>query len=139
MMAYVDSSVILRYALNEPGPTFDWKSVEGTVSSALAEVECLRALDRARLARELDEVQHARSRETIFRLLETCDLIEPTRAILVRASMSLPVSLKTMDAIHLATLFIHQEVTGSTMVMATHDRALARASRSMGLEVVGAA
>lgn len=139
MIAYVDSSVILRYALNEPGPTFNWGSVDGAVSSSLAEVECFRALDRARLAGALDEVAHARSRELIYRLLGTCDVIEPARPILERASMPLPMNLKTLDAIHLATALFYREATGSAVQMVTHDRALARASLAMGLEVIGAA
>lgn len=139
MIAYVDSSVILRHALNEPGPQFDWASAEETISSSLAEVECFRALDRARLDRALDEVAHARSREMIFRLLGTCDLIEPAHSILERASMPLPMSLQALDAIHLATALVYREATGSAILMATHDRALIRASRAMGLEVIGAA
>ena len=44
----------------------------------------------------------------------------------------------TLDAIHLATAMLWRERTGADLVMATHDTALATASRASGLRVIGA-
>ncbi len=49
MIAYVDSSVLLRIVLGQPGALHKWRAIKTAVSSRLAEVECLRALDRLRL------------------------------------------------------------------------------------------
>jgi hypothetical protein len=48
MIAYIESSVILRMLLGQPGRLREWKQLRRGVASALAEVECLRTLDRLR-------------------------------------------------------------------------------------------
>lgn len=138
MITYLDASVILRRALSQPGPVLEWDQIGETISSSITEVECFRALEHGRLRGNVDEIAHARSRELMYRAFESCDVLEVGPAVLSRASMPLPTSLKTLDAIHLATALVYREATGTPLVMATHDRALARASRAMGLEVVGA-
>jgi predicted nucleic acid-binding protein len=50
VIAYLDSSVILRLVLNEPDPLREWPEVHHGVTSALAEVEVLRTLDRLRFS-----------------------------------------------------------------------------------------
>ena len=46
MIVYVDASVVLRLVLGEPNQLPEWPRIESAVASALAEVECLRTLDR---------------------------------------------------------------------------------------------
>ena len=106
--------------------------------SALAEVECLRTLDRLRLLQGLSDNQVARLRETVFRVLEAVEVVELDRPVLRRAEQPLPTALGTLDAIHLATALMWQEQWGENMIMATHDNALATAARSCGLQVIGA-
>jgi predicted nucleic acid-binding protein len=139
VITYLDASVILRRALQQPGPVIDLGPSDARISSALAEVECFRTIDRLRLLRAIDEVALGRAREVVYRAFESCDLLETGDAVLERASMPFPTSLKTLDAIHIATALVYREATGNPVRMATHDRALARASRSMGLEVIGVA
>jgi hypothetical protein len=50
VIAYVDSSVVLRVVLGQPGKLAEWKSIVTGVASGLVEVECLRTLDRLRVA-----------------------------------------------------------------------------------------
>ena len=57
MKAYVDSSVILRFALGQPGLLEEWDQILLAVSSSLASVECLRTLDRFRLAQGMGDPQ----------------------------------------------------------------------------------
>ena len=139
MIAYLDASVILRRVLNQPGPEIDWSPIEGTITSSLAEVECFRALDRIRLSGNVDEIRLALAREHIYAALKSCDVLEVGQNVLDRAGAPFPIGIKTLDAIHLATAMIYRDYSGNPILMATHDRALARASRAMGLEVVGAA
>lgn len=107
------------------------------VASALVEVECLRTLDRLRLAEGLKDAEIAARRETVFRLLEAIEVVELTRPILSRAAQPLPTALGTLDAIHLSTALLWKERTRADLVMATHDEGLATASRASGLRVVG--
>lgn len=137
MIAYLDSSTILRVVLGQANSLKEWRSITHGVASALVEVECLRTLDRLRLAEGLNDVELAARRETVFRVLEVIDVVELTRPVLSRASQPLPTALGTLDAIHLATALLWKERTRADLVMATHDEGLATASRASGLRVVG--
>ncbi len=139
MIAYLDSSTILRIVLGQANALKEWRSITQGVASALVEVECLRTLDRLRLAEGLKDAEIAVRRETVFRLLEAIEVVELTRPILSRAAQPLPTTLGTLDAIHLATALLWKERTRADLVMATHDEGLATASRASGLRVVGVA
>ncbi len=137
MIAYLDSSVVLRIILGQSSALKQWRDVERGVASALLEVECLRTLDRLRLAEGLEDREVASRREAVFRLIESMDIVEPTRAVLARAAQPLPTSLGTLDAIHLASALLWKERSGGDLVMATHDAALAMAAQATGLRVIG--
>lgn len=137
MIAYVDSSVLLRLVLSEPSPLREWSEVHQGVTSALAEVEVLRTLDRLRFsASTRDALALAKRREVAFRLLEGLETIEITRGVLARASQPLPTPLGTLDAIHLVSAMGWREQYEG-LVFATHDAALAAAARASGFEVIG--
>ncbi len=137
MIAYIDSSVLLRILFGQSNALKEWKKINRGISSALIEVECLRTLDRLRLVEGLSEEVIAIRREVIFRLLESLEVIELTHPVLARAAQPLPTTLGTLDAIHLATALMWNEQTREKLVMATHDTALARAAKACGLSVVG--
>lgn len=137
MNAYVDSSVLLRKVLRQPGSLPEWRTIRTGVASALAETECLRTLDRLRLRVRLSDAELARRRQAVFRLLESVEVVEVTGAVLARAAQPLPTELGTPDAIHLATALLWREHGGDALVMATHDAALATAARACGLPVIG--
>ena len=137
MIAYLDSSVLLRVVLGQKNRLEQWQTIETGVASALVEVECLRTLDRLRLAEGIPENDLVSRREAIYRLLESLEVIEPTRLVLHRAAQPLPTTLGTLDAIHLATAALWQETRGHDLVMATHDRSLALAARACGLRAIG--
>jgi predicted nucleic acid-binding protein len=124
--------------LGQRGRLREWKSIEQGLASALVEVECLRTLDRLRIAAGISETQIAKRRQTVFRILEAITIIEPTRPVLARASQPLPTTLGTLDAIHLATALLWKERSRMELVLATHDAALALAARASGLAVLGA-
>lgn len=138
MIAYLDASVILRLVLNERSPLREWSDVHHGVTSALAEVEVLRTLDRLRFANpSLDSQVLAGRREAAFRVLEGLETIEITRVVLARAAQPLPTPLGTLDAIHLVSAMGWREQFEG-LLFATHDVALAAAARASGFEVIGA-
>ncbi len=137
MIAYVDSSVLLRVILGQPDSLHEWGTVERGVVSSLVEVECLRTLDRLRVATGLPEGDVALRREAVVRLLDSMDVVGVSTPILRRASQPFPVALGTLDALHLATALVWRDSVGLDLVMATHDGALGIAARAMGLVVVG--
>ena len=138
MIAYLDSSVLLRVVLGQPGRLREWKSIQEGVVSAIAEVECLRTLDRLRHKGELEDRDVGLRREAIYGLLDEFTVVELSRVILGRAGEPLATPLGTLDAIHLATALAWRDKTGTELTFATHDTALAAAARAMGFEVVGA-
>lgn len=138
MIAYLDSSVLLRVILRQPGALKEWKAIDAGVGSALAEVECLRTLDRFRLLARIGDSEIARRRETVYRLLDGMEVVEVNQTVLSRAAQPFPTSLGTLDAIHLATALLWQERTGKSLVMAAHDTTLATAARAFGFQVLGA-
>ena len=137
MIAYLDSSTILRIILGQQNSLKEWRSITQGVVSALVEVECLRTLDRLRLAEGLEDAEIAVRREAVYRVLEAVEVVELGRPVLARASQPMPTALGTLDAIHLATALLWKDRSGADLVMATHDEALAMAARASGLRVLG--
>jgi len=138
VIAYLDASVALRLVLGEPDRLAEWPRVAAAVASALAEVECLRTLDRLARLGSLSGEEVATRRTAVYRLFEGVEVVDVGRPVLRRASESFPTSLGTLDAIHLSTAMAWRDAHDETLTMATHDKALALASRAVGLSVIGA-
>ncbi len=137
MIVYVDSSVVLRRVLQQPGALPD-SSLAGTpVASALVEVECFRTLDRMRLRSLLSDPEMAKVRGAVLRVLSRLELIAVSTGILRRAAEPFPTKLATLDAIHLSSALLVAAERAATVTVATHDRELAIAARSCGLPVLG--
>ena len=137
MIAYLDTSALLRLVLREPGALEELRSCEALVSSELVAVESLRTIDRLRLQGALSLDEAASRRGTVAEWLEAVDLVLLRRLVLARASEPFPTPLGTLDALHLATALVWRERAQQALVMATHDRDLALAARSFGIEVLG--
>lgn len=137
MIAYLDSSVILRVVLGQADPLAEWGSVLTGVTSELAEVECLRTMDRLRHMSQLTDEEAAAGREAIYRIMEALEVVGLSSAVMRRASQPMPAPLGTLDAIHLATADLWRTERGKSPVMATHDKALALAARASGFRVAG--
>jgi len=139
LIAYVDASVLLRVALGQPNALPEWKQIRQGVASALVTTESLRTLDRLRLRAKLNDSEIALRRATILRLIGSLELVEVDTTVLERAAQPMPTELGTLDAIHLATALLWNEMTQSHLVMTTHDNALAIGARAHGLSVLGVA
>jgi len=137
MIAYIDSSVLLRLALGQPDSLPEWRQIDRGVSSALITTESLRTLDRFRLRSRLPDTEIARRRATILHLVNSLELIETDSIVLDRASQPMPTELGTLDAIHLASALLWKDATGIDPVVATHDGALGLAAQAHGFKVLG--
>lgn len=137
MIIYLDSSVILRRLLGQRGGLREWKLVRTGVTSRLAEVECLRTLDRLRLQSIVDERRLAALREGVYRILASLEIVELTRTVLARAADPTPTWLGTLDAIHLCSAILWRERSGKSLALATHDEALALGARAHGMKTLG--
>ena len=137
MIAYLDTSALLRLVLREPDPLEELRSCEALVSSELLAVESLRTIDRLRVQGALSSDEAVSRRAAVTEWLEAVDLVLLQRPVLVRASEPFPTPLGTLDALHLATALVWRDRMRQALVMATHDRDLALAARSFDLEVRG--
>jgi predicted nucleic acid-binding protein len=137
MIAYVDASVLLRLALGQPDALTEWSRIRRGVASALVITESLRTLDRLRLRSKLLDADLARRRGAILALAGSLELVEVDGVVLDRAAQPMPTELGTLDAIHLATALLWKDMANVSLVMATHDTALAVGARAHGLGVVG--
>jgi predicted nucleic acid-binding protein len=135
--AYFDTSVILRLLLGQSDDLKEWMHYENRVCSALVEVESLRTLDRMRLTGELTEEQSQEYRGALYDFLETFELVEPTPAILRRASGAFPTAIGTLEAIHLSTALAWQDERAIPLVIATHDQSFGKAARALGFKTDG--
>jgi uncharacterized protein len=137
MIAYVDSSVLLRVALGQPNALTEWRDIERGVSSALVTTESLRTFDRVRLRANLSDIEVARRRATILALIDSLELVEIDNVVLNRAAQPMPTEIGTLDAIHLASALLWKDALGLDALMATHDRALGLAAQAHGFKVLG--
>jgi predicted nucleic acid-binding protein len=137
VIAYLDTSALLRIVLREPGALDDLRSYDRLVSSELIAVESPRTIDRLRLQGTLTADEAAARVRTVNDWLEAIDLVLLRPPVLSRASEPMPMPLGTLDALHLATALIWRDRMGPLPAMATHDTALAVAARAFGFDVRG--
>jgi uncharacterized protein len=121
---YIDSSVALACLLLEPRspPELLWQ--ERLVSSQLLEYEVWNRVHAYNLAGRVgDEVQT---------LLMRVGMVEMTRSALMKALEPLPIPLRTLDSLHLATMdFVRAQ--GETVELASYDGRLVAAAQAIGI------
>lgn len=137
MIAYIDTSALLRIVLREPGALDDLRSYDALVSSELIALESPRTIDRLRLQGSLTADEAAARVRTVNDWLEAIDLVLLRPPVLSRASEPMPMAVGTLDALHLATALIWRDRMGPLPTMATHDTALGLAARAFGFDVRG--
>jgi predicted nucleic acid-binding protein len=137
VIAYIDTSALLRIVLRESGALDELRTYDGLVSSELIAVESARTIDRLRLQGSLTTEEAAARLRTINQWLEAIDLVLLRTPVLSRASEPMPTSLGTLDTLHLATALIWRDRMGALPMMATHDTALGQAAQAFGFEVRG--
>ncbi len=137
MIALLDTSVVLRKLFGEPGALAEWPKVQEAYASRVLVVELGRVIDRARLAGDIDDGQVEQLQRESRRVLRSVEIIALSDRVLERAAGPMPTTLGSLDAIHLATALELAAKRAPGLVLATHDRQLARAARASGLEVVG--
>ena len=125
-MIYLDTSVALAHVLGETrAPTADmWR--EQLVSSRLLEYELWTRLHARGLAASHGD--DARS------LTNEVALLELSPPVLARALEPFPVPVRTLDALHLASLdFLRTQ--GQRIALASYDERMLAAARALGFAI----
>ena len=137
MIAYIDTSALLRVVLRETDALDDLRTYDGLVSSELIAVESARTIDRLRMQGLLTMEEAVERIAVVNEWLEAVDLVLLRPAVLNRASEPMPMPIGTLDAIHLATALIWRDRLGPLPEMLTHDATLGAAARAFGFAVRG--
>jgi predicted nucleic acid-binding protein len=123
---YLDTSAVLRAVL-ESGTSAE---IEGLIAAAarlitsrLSLVESSRALHRVRQLRQLSEARLADAQREINDVWARCELWELTPSVCERARQVAPgTSLRTLDALHLATYVLARERIGGLELLTADER-----------------
>lgn len=137
MIAYVDSSVVLRIVLQQAAPLAEWSSFTEAVSSVLLPVECRRSLDRLWQMGLISADQVPQKTAAVRRIVDRLHLQPLDDNVLKIAGQPFPAPLGTLDALHLATAMIYRDARTERVLFATHDKGLARGAAAMNFEVIG--
>ncbi len=139
MIAYLDSSVLLRVLLNQPKALINFADLKRPVASKLLKPECLRSLDRLRIQGHLNEAQFLSASEELYDALDSVEFIEIDNRVLDRVGSSFPLALGTLDAVHLASAIVWRESFGHDLKFLTHDEELGKVAKALGFQVFGCA
>lgn len=126
-MIYIDASVALAHLFLEgrrPSPEF-WENT--LVSSRLLEYEIWTVLHARAFAQSHGDAAGA--------LLARINLLELSTPVLNRALEAYPVPVRTLDALHLASIdYLRRQ--GQTVELASYDRRMRAAAEAMEIPVV---
>lgn len=127
MTVYLDTSAAAKLLIEEPesSTVAGWldrqvEAGEAIVSSLLLETELRRLAARERL-----------SQVAVGEVLDGVDLVEPDRALFHEAGILPDRTLRSLDALHLATVL---RLDAATLV--TYDLRMTQAAAALGIRVV---
>ena len=125
-MIYLDSSVALAQLFGEGRvpPVEFW--AEQLIASRLFEFEVWNRVHARNLGAVLSP--------DVYRLCARIEFVELTRAVLSRVLDPFPVSVRTLDAVHLSTIdFLRRD--GRAVRLASYDNRMLDAARAMGVPI----
>ena len=125
-MIYLDTSVALAHLLAEDRRPPDSLWQQTLVASRLLEYELWTRLNARRLGASHGELAR--------RLLERLAILEMLPNVLARALEPFPAPVRTLDALHLASIeFLRGR--GQTIELASYDDRLIVAARALGIPI----
>ena len=135
---FVESSAVVAWLVGEArGPEVAriLRAARTPWISALAVPECMRAMRRAATLARLDAATVQTARRRLSRLASGCRVIPVDAEILDRAAGAFPVEpVRTLDAIHLASLERVRQISPAIVMLSLDDRVRQNASQ-LGVSV----
>lgn len=136
MVSYLDSSVALRHILLGEAVIRHALAADKVVSSELLEIECHRTIFRCRMQGDLDDMGLVKAVNRLEKLLTGLSLMILSPEIKKRAMEAFPISIKTLDALHLASaLRLKDSFTDEEVLVFSHDGTFNRCARALGFKV----
>jgi len=125
-LIYVDTSVVLAHLLAEDKVPPEKMWAEILVSSRLLEYETWNRIHALDLGKS-----HA---DTVRQAIGRIGLLELVSPVLVRVLEPFPIPLRTLDALHLATIVFLQE-HGQDTKLASYDERMLKAARKLRIPI----
>ncbi|HJT19736.1 MAG TPA: type II toxin-antitoxin system VapC family toxin [Nitrospira sp.] len=122
--AYFDTSVLVKRYVKEEGSAAARRLLQRYrfLSSAIAPVEALSALNRRRIAGELAPRDYLAIRRRLHKDRSYWELVEVGAIVLGQAEeLVQKTGLRTLDAVHLASALAFQAASGMTIPFITAD------------------
>jgi predicted nucleic acid-binding protein len=134
VITYVDTSVLVKVLIDEPGTDRArrlWQVADELASVTLVAVEARAALAAARRGQRLTPAQHRRAVANLGELLDQMDLVGVGDEIVEQAGdLAGSAALRGYDAVHLAGALLVEAT-----VMASADEDLCGAAEKLGLHI----
>jgi predicted nucleic acid-binding protein len=141
VILYAESSAVLRWLFNEPAgeAVLDHlRRAHKVLCSRLTVIECHRAARRAVAESRITESQLADLLAVFAQAAARWAVLELWRDVADRAASRFPLEpVRTLDAIHLASMVTLREVLPDLVALSTDDR-VRQNSLQLGFEVVPA-
>jgi predicted nucleic acid-binding protein len=139
MVAYLDSSVVLRHILLGEIAIEHAFACERVVTSELLEIECRRVLHRYRMNADLDDQGYIDAVGRLDAVLTGLTILALTEGVEHRAMDSFPVVVKTLDALHLASALAYasshlDRTANERLLLFSHDQGMNRCAVAIGFE-----
>jgi predicted nucleic acid-binding protein len=126
MIVYAESSAVLSWLLGETSGPFVLDTLdvaERVVSSSLTSVECATGLTRARVQGRLSAMQELAALQLLDQAESTWLIQSLSEHVLTRARAPMPSdSVRTLDALHVATAGVLRDTLGSVTVLSFDAR-----------------
>ena len=133
MVAYLDSSLVLRHIILGDDTIAAAFKCQRVISSELLEIECKRVLLRYRIEDALDDEGLVAAMRRLEAVLDGLDLLELSSGIKKRAMEPFPTTIKTLDALHLATaLKMAEHLDGEELTVYSYDKGMNLCAEALG-------
>lgn len=134
MVAYLDTSVLLRHILLGDSSIKQVLACDRIISSELLEIESRRVIHRYRIDGEIDDEGFVQANMRLNEVLSGISLLALSSAVKRRAMGAFPVHVKTLDALHIASALVYADTSpGQTLLIFSFDTGLNRCAYALGL------
>jgi predicted nucleic acid-binding protein len=140
VIAYVDTSVLLRCILEGDIALHQAFRADRTIASELILIEARRVLERHRMNSALDDEKMAEASSRLMEVYASFEVWNLSDAIKARAAGTFPTVVGTLDALHLATALAGIETMAeashaTTLALYSYDRQMNLCAKALGLAV----
>jgi hypothetical protein len=135
MVGYLDSSVLLRHILLGDSSIYHVLSYDQIISSELIEIESKRVIHRYRIEGDIDDEGFITAQERLHNVLAGISLIALSSVVKKRAMEAFPVHVKTLDALHIASVLVFTEAQNDkNVIIFSFDSGMNRCAKALGFD-----